>query len=93
MNLRLPTVGPDSAKDTIERDRAVLRRLSVHCFAHDRASTSEDLEVGHGSSTGRSMASGGGKGSKSGGRRLVEEGAHRAGLPEKRLHCDDWNRE
>ena len=34
------------------------------------------------------MTSGSGKGTKSGGRCLVEKGTHRPGLPEKSLHCD-----
>ena len=35
------------------------------------------------------MASGRGERSKSGGRCLVEEGAHGAGLPEESVHCED----
>ena len=87
VDLCLPTVGSDSAKDAIERVGIVLGSLSGHGLAHDRATASEDLEVGHGSSTGGDMASGsGGEGSKRGGRCLVEEWTHGTGLPEKRLH-------
>lgn len=91
MNLCLPTVGPDSTKDAIQRIGAILCSLSVHSFAHDGAPTSEDLEIGHGSSTGRNMTSAGGEGSKGGGRCFVEEGTHGTGLPEKSLHCEESN--
>lgn len=91
MNLCLPTVGPDSAKDAIQRICASLCSLSVHSFAHDGAPTSEDLEIGHGSSTWRNMTSGGGEGSKGGRRCLVEEGTHGTGLPEKSLHGEESN--
>ena len=88
MNLCLPTVGPSAAEDTIQRVGPVLGSLSIHGLAHDRAAASEDLEIGHGASTGRNMASGG-EGSKSGGRCFVKKRAHRAGLPEERLHVDE----
>ena len=35
------------------------------------------------------MASGGGEGTKSGGRSLVKEGTHRTRLLEESLHCQD----
>ena len=90
MDLCLPAVGADSAKDAIERIGAGLCSLDIHCLAHDRAPASEDLKVGHGSSAGGNMASGGGEGSKSGGRCLVEERAHRARLSEESLHYNNW---
>ena len=45
MDLCLPTICPDSAKDAIEGIGAGLGGLRIHCFAHDRASTSKDLEI------------------------------------------------
>ena len=91
MHLCLPTVGPDAAKDAVQKIGAGFCSLGIHCLSHDRAPASEDLEIGHGSSTGRNMASGRGERSKCGGRGLVEEGAHGAGLPEEGLHCGDWS--
>ena len=95
MNLGLSTVGANAAKDAAQRIGPVLGGLDTHGLAHDGAPASEDLEIGHGSSAGRDMASGG-KGSKSGGGGLVEEGTHGAGLPKKRFHIDSrmvewWN--
>lgn len=90
MDLRLPTVCTDSAKNAIQRIGACLCSLSIHSLAHDRAAASEDLEIRHGSTTRRNLTSGGGgEGSKSGGRCFVEEGAHGTGLPEESLHCED----
>lgn len=91
VNLCLPTVGPDSAKDAIQRIGAILCSLGIHSFAHDRTPTSEDLEIGHGSSTGRNMTSAGGEGSKGGGRCLVEEGTHGTGLSEESFHGEEWD--
>ena len=89
MDLCLPTIGPDAAKDAVQRVGTGLGSLGDHCLPHDRAPASEDLEIRHGSSTRRNMASGRGERSKSGGRCLVEEGAHGAGLPEESVHCED----
>ena len=91
MDLCLPTVCADSAKDATQRVSTSLCSLDVHGLAHDRAATGEDLKIGHGSSTGRNMASGGREGTKSGGRSLVEKGTHRTRLPEKSLHCQVLN--
>lgn len=60
VDLCLPTVCTDSAKDAIQRIGAGLGSLGIHCLAHNRAPAGEDLEIGHGPSAGRNMASGGG---------------------------------
>ena len=88
MDLRLPTIRSDSATDTIQDIVAVLCALNSHCLAHDRATTGQDLEVGHGPSARRNMTSGGREGTKSGGGGFVEEGTHGTGLSKESLHCN-----
>ena len=91
MDLRLATVCADSAEDAAERINTRLCSLDFHGLAHDRAAAGEDLKIRHGSSAWRNMASGGGEGTKSSRRSLVEEGTHGTGLPEESLHCHDLN--
>ena len=61
--------------------------LDSQSLVHDRASSSNELEVRDGATTGR-LASGGGEGTQSRGACLVEEGAHALGLVEESLHDD-----
>ena len=67
MDLGLSTIGPNSTEHSIETAISSLSSLHCHCFAHNRAATGENLEVGHASPTWRGMTSGGGEGAKSGG--------------------------
>ncbi len=88
MKLRLPTVGPDPSKNAAEAHIAGFGALDGHGLAHYRASTAQHLKVGDCPSTGRDMTSRGGKRAKRGGGGFVEEGAHRARLPEEGFHYE-----
>ena len=57
-------------------------------FVHDRASPSNELQVGDGAATGR-LASRGGEGSEGSGGGVLEEGTHALGLAEEGLHVVD----
>ena len=87
MHLCFSTIGSYTAEYTIERVIAGLSALNSHCLSHYRASTSKDLEIGHGPSARRDMPSGGRERTKSGRGGLIEKGTHGARLSEKRLHC------
>lgn len=88
VHFRLSTVGSGPSEDATEARDATLCALHGHCFAHDRATASKNLQVGHGASAGRNVASGCGQRAKGGGRRFAQERAHGPGLTEKSLHSD-----
>jgi hypothetical protein len=67
--------------------------LDSQGLAHHRATTSDDLEVRHGTSAGTEAGTGSrGKSTQSGGRGALEERTHRPRLLEKRLHGDGGER-
>jgi len=88
MDLRFSSIGPNSTKDSIEGAMAGLCTLDSHSLPHDWTASAEDLKIGHGPSTRRDMASGGGESAKGGGGCFVEERAHVTGLAKKSVHGD-----
>lgn len=56
VNVSLCLVAPCSTEDATEAQSTVLDGLNRQSLAHDRASASEDLQVGNGSTSGRGMA-------------------------------------
>jgi hypothetical protein len=66
-------------------------RLHSQSLAHDGAAASQDLEVGHGTSTGAG-ASSGRESTQGSGSGALEEGAHSPGLLKHCLHGDEnWD--
>ena len=92
MQFRFSTVGSGPSEDATEGRNTTLCALNGHCLAHYGATTSENLQIGHGASARRNAASGRRQGAKSGGRCFAQEWAHRAGLTEKSLHSDSFER-
>lgn len=70
------SVRSGAAKHSVKGAMAALCTLYIHGPAHDRATSAKDLEVGHGSSPWRDIATSRGERAKGGGRSLVQERTH-----------------
>ena len=88
MNLSLSAISSRAAKNTTESGIAMSCALHSQSLSHDGASAGKDLQVGHGPSTGRSGAGGGGKRAEGGGRSFIKKRAHGAALSQKGLHVE-----
>lgn len=80
-------IGASAAKCATQYMGTALCSLYSHGLAHDGAPASENLQIGHGSSAGRSAMGRSRERTKGGGRGLAEEGTHWTGLSKEGLHC------
>jgi hypothetical protein len=85
-------VRTNTAESSGECTAAAASTLDGERLAHDRATTTENLEVRHATSSGRNIVAGGrgGERAEGGGRGLREERAHGPRLAQKSLHVGQW---
>ena len=76
MNFGFAAIRPGSSKTATETGLPGSGSLNGHCLPHDRTSSSNDLQIGDGPPTRRSMTRGGGEGAESLWRCGFEKRAH-----------------
>jgi hypothetical protein len=85
-------VGTNAAESSGECGAAAASTLDGERLAHNRAATTENLEVRHATSPGGNIVAGsrGGERAEGGGGGLREERAHGPRLAQKSLHIGQW---